>query len=97
MAGQFTADPEDLRREGQKLVEDSERFDHNIVTVYETLDEMLSSSYLSPAARELGRKIGEYRDTLEDMRKTINQYGTFCQTASSKVIANEDNIVSTFK
>ena len=96
MAGKFVADPMVLRREGQKLVEQGERFDHNVVTVYETLDEMLSSSYLSPAAQALGTKILSYRDTLDEMTKTINQYGTFCQTASSKVTANEDNIIDTF-
>lgn len=96
MAGKFTADPMILRSEGQKLIEQSERFDHNVITVYETIDEMLSSAYVSPAARSMGAQIATYRDTLNEMTKTINQYGTFCQTASSKVMANEDRIIEEF-
>ena len=71
-------------------------FDQNVKTIYSTLDEMLGSAYLSPAAQALGNKIRTYKDDLNAMTAIINEYGTFLSTAGRKVNKNEQNIIDQY-
>ena len=97
MSNLFVADPVVLNQEGTKLDDLTSRFNENVEIIYNTVMEMISSSYVSQAAKELGQKILSYRGDLDNMTKTIAGYASYCHTASSKVRKNEANIVDNFK
>ena len=96
MSKLFLADPFILKQEGNKLKDESKHFEQNVSKVYSTIQEMLSSAYVSPAAKALGVKIMSYKDDLDAMTKIIDDYGMYCIMASNKVSKNEQNIIDTF-
>ena len=97
MSKLFVADPAILKQEGNKLDDLTSRFKENVDTIYSTVEEMLSSAYVSPAAREMGEKILSYKVDLDNMTKAMAGYANYCHTASGKVAKNEDSIVDSFK
>lgn len=97
MSKLFVADPVILKQEGNKLDDLTTRFNENVESIYNTVEEMLSTSYVSPAARELGQKILSYKGDLDNMTKAMAGYANYCHNASSKVAQNEDKIVDSFK
>ena len=58
---------------------------------------MVTSSYLSPEAVVLARKIESYRDDLNKMARTIEDYGRFCANAGAQVVRNQENVISTIE
>jgi len=97
MSKLFVADPVTLKQEGDKLDNMAGRFNDDVEKVYSTVEELLSSGYVSPAAREMGEKILSYKNDLDNMTRTIAGYGNYCHNASSKVRKNEADIVDNFK
>lgn len=96
MSKQFLADPETLRAEGNKEIEHSGLFNDNVNKIYSTLDQMLTTDYLSPAARAIGTTIRSKKDDLDQMTKIIAEYGEYCLLSSSTVIKNEQNIIDSY-
>lgn len=96
MSNLFVANPDALKAEGNTVLDQSAQFGQNVEKVYTTVDEMLTSAYLSPAARALGTQIRTFREDLDKMTKVINDYGTYCLTSSNTVIKNEENIIDNF-
>ena len=92
--GKFVADPPILIREGIGMNAISQSFHEDIEKVYTTIEEMISKDYLSPEATVIANKIKDQRPTLEDMAKTIEQYGNFSISAGNKVFDNQQNIIS---
>ena len=92
--GRFTADPATLDQQGNKINTISEHFFENVDKVYNTLDNMIANDYLSPEAREIAERIKDKKKDLEDMGKTINQYGDFAKGAAKDVITNQEEISS---
>lgn len=91
--GKFLADPEQLRVFGNKILGEAEQFKQNYEKVFNTVNEMVSTDYLSPDARVLGNSINNRRQDLVIMYNTMVDYGNFCLKASANVIKNqEDNI-----
>lgn len=90
----FVADPYALKTKGNEIVDASRAFEENVNKIYQTINDMITKSYLDPAARAIADEIASYRDDLARMTKVINDYGTFCINASNKVITNQDNIIS---
>ena len=97
MSRLFVADPAVLRQEGDKLIGESRAFGQNVTKMYTTIDKMVVSNYVSPAAKALAAKIRTYKDDMDAMTKIIDDYGTFCMRSSNKVNRNEQNIMDTFK
>ena len=93
----FVADTFTLRNKGNEIIDKSHEFDENVNKIYQTIGEMVNSNYLDPAARAIAGEIETYRDDLNKMTRVISDYGNFCITASSKVIKNQDNIISSIK
>ena len=93
MSNQFIANPDVLKAEGNSIVDKGQQFGQNVEKVYATIEEMVSSSYLSPGARAIAAQIQSYRDDLDKMTKVINDYGTYCLTSSNTVNRNEQNII----
>lgn len=96
MSSKFLADPIVLNQEGNNVVDQGGQFNQNIDKLYSTLDEMLSSDYLSPAARALGEKIRARKGELLNMAQIINEYGNFCLTSGRTVTNNEQNIIDNY-
>lgn len=96
MSKQFLSDPVALRQEGNKEKEQSEQFDQMVKKIYSTLDQMLSSDYLSPAARAIGERIRSKRNDLDEMTKIINEYGEYCLMTANTVNKNEQNIIDSY-
>lgn len=96
MSNTFVANPAVLRQEGTTLSDQALQFGQNIEKIYSTLDTILTSSYVSPAAKVLGEKIKASRGDLEAMKKIIDQYSNYCITTSATVVKNEDNIIDNY-
>lgn len=97
MANQFVANPVVLRQEGQKLVEESVEFTRNVSLLYSTVHELVNSAYVSSAARAIAADIEKYHVDLDNMAKTIRQYGNYCTSAAGTVMRNEQNIIDNIK
>lgn len=96
MANTFIANPAILRQEGNALADQGQQFGQNIDKIYSTLDDILASSYVSPAAKAIGERIRAGRDDLELMRKIINDYSGYCLTTGNTVDKNEQNIIDNY-
>lgn len=96
MSNAFVANPAILRQEGNSLSDQGQQFGQNIEKIYSTLDDLLASSYVSPAAKAIGEKIRASRDDLEMMKKIIDDYSNYCLTTSGTVVKNEDNIIDNY-
>lgn len=96
MSNTFVANPAVLRQEGNTLSDQAQQFGQNIEKIYSTLDTLLSSSYVSPAAKVLGEKMRASRSDLEAMKTIISQYSNYCITTSATVVKNEDNIIDNY-
>lgn len=90
----FVASPEVLRAKGQELVNQSELFANNVAKIYESVNKMVNTDYLSPEAKAIANDINSYKNDLDIMTNTIRQYGNFCLNASNKVINNQEGIIS---
>lgn len=90
----FVASPEVLRAKGQELVSQSELFNDNVIKIYESVNKMVNTDYLSPEARAIANDINSYKADLDLMTKTIKEYGAFCMSAGNKVMDNQYNITS---
>ena len=97
MSKLFLADPAALRQKSDKLDTQRNMFGQNVKKMYDTLHRMVTSNYVSPAAKALAVKIDTYHDDMDAMTKIIGDYSTFCMTASNKVVKNEESIIDTFK
>lgn len=92
--GRFVASPEVLDANGQRMIGQSEEFARNVDNIYQTVQKMVNSNYVSPEAKAIANEIYSYREDLDRMTRTIGYYGDFCRKASSKVIQNQENIIS---
>lgn len=91
--GKFVADPNVLKQQGNSILDKGQQFGQNVEKIYSTIEEMVSSSYLSPAANAIAARIQTYRDDLSQMTKVINDYGNFCLKTADTVVKNEQNII----
>ena len=92
--GRFVADPDVIRAKGRELVNHAVVFDENVKKVYQTIQKMIDSDYLSHEAVAIAKEIEGYRIDLDTMTKTINKYGVFCINSSASVVRNQDDIIS---
>ena len=92
--GKFTADPEIIRAEGNKIMDQSQLFRQNTKKVFDTVNEMTSSDYLAPEARAIAEEIRSYSGMLNEMAQVIEDYAVFCGNTSASVVNNQDNIIS---
>ena len=90
----FGADPMELQEKGNKINNIATQFRENYAKVFATVDEMVNSDYLDPAARAIAENIHSYRDELANMANVIENYGNYCLKAGNAVIDNQDNIIS---
>ena len=95
--GKFTADPDVLRLKGDQIIDQSLQFKKNVEKIFNTVNEMVHSNYLSPEAVAIAREIESYRNDLDMMTRIIDQYGNFCKIASNKVIRNQDDVIAGIK
>ena len=91
--GRFIADPDLLIAKGNQIVGYSENFNENVVKVYNTLETMVAKEYLSPEAMAIKQEIDNYRADLDNMTKTIRQYGEFSIRSGNRVINNQNGIM----
>lgn len=90
----FVASPEILRAKGQELVSQSELFANNVTKIFESVNKMVNTDYLSPEAKAIANDINSYKNDLDIMTNTIRQYGNFCINAGNRVINNQEDIIS---
>ena len=91
--GRFVANPQILKAKGDEILNQAQQFAQNVEKIYKTVEEMVSSDYLSPEAKAIADEIRSYRDDLNAMTRKIDDYGKFCINASNKIIRNQTNIV----
>ena len=92
--GKFVVSPDVLRSKGMEFLQHAENFDMKVAEVYQSVNQMVNSSYVSPEAAAIGRQIESYRDDLMQMTRMLSSYGNYCLNASKKVITNQENIIS---
>lgn len=90
----FGADPIELQEKGNRINNIAVQFKDNYGKVFTTVEEMVNSDYLDPAARAIAENIFSYKDELANMANVIESYGTYCLKAGNAVIDNQDNIIS---
>ena len=90
----FGADPTELQEKGNRINNVAAQFRDNYNKVFATVDEMVNSDYLDPAARAIAQNIHSYKDELANMANTIENYGNYCLKAGNAVVDNQDNIIS---
>lgn len=95
--GRFVANPQILRIKGESLENQAQQFAVNVEKIYKTVEEMISSDYLSPEAVAIANEIKSYREDLNAMTRKISNYGVFCKRASDKVLRNQVNIIDGIK
>ena len=93
----FGAKPELLMTKGNELLEQSQEFKRNSEKIFETVNEMITSNYSSPEAIAIANEIRSYQNDIENMERAISNYGDFCKNAASKVVRNQENIISSIK
>ena len=96
MSNLFVANPAILRQEGGSIQNQAGMFGQNIEKIYSTLDELLSSGYISPAAMAIGQKNRDSRDDLDMMKKFKDYYANNCMTTSATVVKNEQNKIDIY-
>ena len=94
MANKFVADPTALRQKGNDIIGKAGEFRSNTNKIYSTVQEMINSNYLDPAASAIAHEIESYQEDLSKMAQVIEEYGNFCVSASGAVIKNQDYIIS---
>ena len=92
--GRFVADPQILRIKGEEVENQAQQFAQNVEKIYSTVEEMVNSDYLDPAARAIAENIHSYKDELANMANVIESYGNYCLKAGNAVVDNQDNIIS---
>lgn len=92
--GRFGANPDVLHKKGMEFISHAENFDMKVAEIYNSVNRMVTSSYVSPEAAAMGRKIENYRDDLIQLTRMLNAYGNYCINASKTVVANQENIIS---
>ena len=92
----FKGDTRAIKQEGDKLEDLTNSFNQNVKNIYENVEKLLTTSYVSPAARELGEKILSYRDDLDNMTKTMKDYTDFCHFASAEIAKTDRDIADNF-
>ena len=93
----FGADPIELQEKGNRINNIAAQFRDNYAKVFTTVDEMVNSDYLDPAARAIAENIHSYRDELANMANVIeSRDGTTGERlkAGNAVVDNQDNIIS---
>ena len=92
--GRFVADPQMLKVKGEEIENQAQQFAQNVEKIYTTVEEMVNSDYLDPAARAIAENIHSYKDELANMANVIESYGNYCVKAGNAVVDNQDNIIS---
>ena len=90
----FGADPMELQEKGSRINNIAVQFRDNYGKIFTTVEEMVNSDYLDPAARVIAENIHSYKDELANMANVIENYGNYCLKAGNAVIDNQDNIIS---
>ena len=90
----FGADPMELQEKGSRINNIAVQFRDNNGKIFTTVEEMVNSDYLDPAARAIAENIHSYKDELANMANVIENYGNYCLKAGNAVIDNQDNIIS---
>ena len=90
----FGADPIELQEKGNRINNIAVQFKDNYGKIFATVDEMVNSDYLDPAARAIAENIHSYRDELANMANVIESYGNYCLKAGNAVVDNQDDIIS---
>ena len=90
----FGADPMELQEKGSRINNIAVQFRDNYGKIFTTVEEMVNSDYLDPAARAIAENIHSYKDELANMANVIENYGNYCLKAGNAVIDNQDNIIS---
>ena len=67
MSKLFVADPVVLKKECIKIGDGADMFVENNKKIFSTVREIMSSSYISPAARAIGEKILSFEDELDEI------------------------------
>ncbi len=96
MSKLFVADPVVLKKECIKIGDGADMFVENNKKIFSTVREIMSSSYISPAARAIGEKILSFQDELDAMAKVQRGYSNFLGKASNTVSRNEQGIIDQY-
>ena len=73
MSNRFVAQPDVLKMEGNSILDKSQQFAQNVDKIYSTINEMVQSSYVSPAAVAIAKQLGilKKEDEADDLVKRL--------------------------
>jgi len=96
MGNVFLADPVQLNAEGNKVSDQADRFNKNIIDTYAALDEM-EANFVDPTIREFAARMRALKPDLDSMTKVLTDYSAYCFTACNNVRQNQQNMVENYK
>ena len=97
MNSKTTIIPSMMRTEGSKQIQVSEDFDTAIKNLYNLLDDLVYSGYVSPESLAIKENIDEYKGTLINAKNTIRGYGEFLIGAANDTEENSQDIIQKTK
>ena len=95
--GRFVGDPDVLIPKGNEMKGLSTGFNDEIKKVYDTVEQIATSEYLSPEAKAIKEEIDKYKADLLEMGKTMGEYGQFSEDAGNDIIKNQNGIIDEIK
>jgi hypothetical protein len=93
----FVGNPQALRAAGGAILEQGGQFKKLINSLYERIDELINTDYPSPEARSIATSIVNRKDVLIQMAQVIDDYGTYCNDASTTVYNNQADITDSVR
>ena len=95
--GKFVADPEQIRTIGNKVLDEANQFKENYEKIFTTVNEMVTTDYLSPDAKVLAGLINNRKEELVAMYNTMLEYGAYCLKVSDSVVRNVESNISNMR
>ena len=97
MKGTFKVEPSVLSMKGNEICDQATIFANKIDEIFNSVDTLLNSGYVSEGAKVIGESIKNKRDDLNKIKQIMENYGVFCKESSNAAVRNDENIAQTYK
>lgn len=93
----FKFSPSELQKASGEIHEHAASFRDNAKKIFDTVEKMRASDYLSPEAMVLAEKIESYKEDIEKMAKKFDEYSEFLHNSVNVVESTQDELSARFK
>ena len=90
--GQFRIDTGRVRTSAAKIRNNADEFDRCIKRIDQIVNGIVSSQFTSPGANELGNEVKAHKPAMEEMQKTLENYGGYGTYVSKLAEQTDEDI-----